>query len=100
MAAPARRVDRHAIADDQAGREHLWFEVHDVRDDQVDATLVNEPYDVARLRQGDRGAHDVERITDWLIPTPFGLITPRSQVAARRVRAHVADMLKLDDPPR
>lgn len=83
--------------DDGVGREHLWFEVHGVHGDRVDATLVNAPYGIARLRQGGRADHPVERITDWLIPTPYGTITPRNQVAARRVRADREDRLDLEE---
>lgn len=82
--------------DDGAGREHLWFEAHAVHADKVEATLVNAPYGIARLRQGARAEHPVERITDWLIPTPYGTITPRNQVAARRVRAGREDRLDLE----
>lgn len=82
--------------DDGVGREHLWFEVHAVNAETVDATLVNAPYGIARLRQGVRAEHPVERITDWLIPTPYGTITPRNQVAARRVRTDREERLSLE----
>lgn len=35
----------------------------------------------------DGGEHDLERVSDWLLYSPCGLITPKSQAAARRVRA-------------
>lgn len=69
------------------GREHLWFEVHRMGDDRLEATLTNEPHAVPHLRRGDRGEHDVERLGDWLLGSPLGMITPRTQALARHVRA-------------
>jgi uncharacterized protein YegJ (DUF2314 family) len=72
--------------DDEGGREHLWFELHDLHDATIDATLLNEPFNIAAMHEGDRGRHPVDRFTDWVIYTPFGQINPRSFTAARSVR--------------
>ena len=69
-------------------REHLWFEVHEARDASADATLQSEPFDIAGMRAGDRGEHPLERLTDWSIITPAGMITPRSTAPLRRIREH------------
>jgi hypothetical protein len=68
------------------GREHLWFEVHDLNNDQIDATLVNKPFDVSSLKVGDRRHHAVELVTDWAIMTPLGQLTPRTMEIARKLR--------------
>lgn len=89
------KVD-HASAD--SDREHLWFEVHDVTDAGIDATLLNAPYDVARLKQGDRGIHPAELLTEWAIMTPFGQVNPHDTKLARRIRENpegFAEMLQL-----
>ncbi|HEU4693207.1 MAG TPA: DUF4026 domain-containing protein [Vicinamibacterales bacterium] len=67
-------------------REHLWFEVHGVSGGKIDATLANTPHRVPSLQAGQRGEHDVERLTDWLILSPEGQMTPRNLSAARRLR--------------
>lgn len=67
-------------------REHLWFEVHRFLDGRLDATCVNAPWEVPELAQGKRGEHDVALVSDWVILTPVGPITPASQTAARRLR--------------
>ena len=69
-------------------REHLWFEVHQVLGDKVDATLANAPHRVPSLRQGQRGEFGLERLTDWTILSPEGPMTPRSVSASRRLRAN------------
>jgi hypothetical protein len=67
-------------------REHLWFEVHGISGDRVDATLTNRPFRVPGLTTGERRAHDLARLTDWTILSPEGQITPRNLSAARRLR--------------
>ena len=68
--------------------EHLWFEVHEMEDGRLEATLTNEPFGIARMKQGQRGWHEVGLMTDWTILTPIGQITPRSMLPARIIRAH------------
>jgi hypothetical protein len=75
--------------DDQ--REYLWFEVHELFDDAVDATLGNEPFHVARMKAGQRGVHQIDPMNDWAIFTPIGTINPRNTQPARQIRAHRED---------
>jgi hypothetical protein len=75
--------------DDASGptdREHLWFEVHGVRGDAIDATLLNDPFAVAALKAGVRAQHPAELLTDWTLMTPLGQLTPRSLEVARKLR--------------
>ena len=72
--------------DGDSGREHLWFTVDAFHDSGIDATLVNDPHQVAHLRKGDRRRHTLERLSDWTILTPVGTITPHSLFGARRLR--------------
>lgn len=76
-------------------REHLWFHVHDLDEETVDATLVNSPWNVARLKEGERGRHPVELLTEWTVLTPFGPITPRAFHARRMIRERRAEMLEM-----
>lgn len=67
-------------------REHLWFQVHEARDSTIDATLANTPYNIAGMKEGDRGEHPVDLITDWTIMSPLGNINPRQQHVYRTLR--------------
>jgi hypothetical protein len=69
-------------------REHLWFFVHAIRGDKVDATLANTPQGVPSLKAGQRGEFGLERLTDWVLPSPEGNMSPRNVTAARRLRAN------------
>jgi hypothetical protein len=72
----------------ETDREHLWFEVHECADDNMDATLANQPFNIARMKTGDRARHPLSLLSDWTILTPFGHMTPRNLLPARMVRAH------------
>ncbi len=74
-------------AKDESDREHLWFEVHELLEGAVDATLANQPYHVSSLQAGDRGRHDVTLLSDWAMMTPMGPITPRSLRLAWQMRS-------------
>lgn len=54
------------------GREHLWFEVHAIEGEEVDATCINSPRAVPSLREGLRGRHALSLLTDWAIFSPLG----------------------------
>ncbi|MEZ5966327.1 MAG: DUF4026 domain-containing protein [Planctomycetota bacterium] len=62
--------------DDMPKHEHLWFEVHALDGENVDATLLNEPFFVDDLHEGQRGHHPLTRLTDWTITSPHGAFSP------------------------
>ena len=70
--------------------EQLWFEVHSIRCDSVDctvdSTLLDEPSDVMDMHRGLRAVQSLSRLSDWLISTPAGTITPRSPLPLRLLR--------------
>jgi hypothetical protein len=67
------------------GKEHLWFEAHAIGDGTIDATLENKPFAVD-LKPVERAERPIDLLTDWMLMTPAGTITPRSMSAARRLR--------------
>jgi hypothetical protein len=67
-------------------REHLWFQVHEAREKEVDATLVNAPLQIARMKEGQRGAHSIEHLSDWQILAGQRSITPRDMSLAKVLR--------------
>jgi hypothetical protein len=73
---------------DPQDREHLWFQVHAFHGDAVEATLLNQPFHVARLKAEDRGRHPLELLSDWSIFTPVGSVTPRETRALRFIQRH------------
>jgi uncharacterized protein YegJ (DUF2314 family) len=79
----------YQIDSGEAGQnEHLWFEYHGLKEGQIDGTLGNAPFRIARMKEGQRDVHSVDRLTDWGIFTPGGLISPRSTKPLRFIRQH------------
>lgn len=75
-------------------REHMWFRVHGVGAKTVDATLINQPFNIARMKEGQRDTHPLDLLTDWMIITPFGQITPRNSMPLRLLRTHQDELLE------
>ena len=81
--------------DDGNDHEHLWFEVHAIEGDTVDATLVNQPFAIASLKAGQRGTHSLEKLSDWTLLTPAGSVTPRETRTLRELRAHKDELREM-----
>jgi uncharacterized protein DUF4026/uncharacterized protein DUF2314 len=73
------------------GREHLWFTAHSIGASTIDATLENRPFEVD-LQPGERAERPLEYLTDWILMTPAGPVTPRSMIGARRLREHADEI--------
>ena len=61
---------------DKPEREHIWFELKDVKDDKIVAVLTQEPYYVSGFKEGDTGTFPFSEITDWMIFTKERRVTP------------------------
>lgn len=72
-------------------KEHLWFTAHGFDDGTVDATLENKPFAVD-LTPGERASRPLDLLTDWMLMTPAGTVTPRSMIAARQLREHADEI--------
>lgn len=57
-------------------REHLWFEVQSLVGEHAEATLLNEPYAIASMHEGERGSHPLSRLSDWAIICEHGRFGP------------------------
>ncbi len=73
---------------DSGEHEFPWFALHGVSEDGIDATLLNEPFNISGLRAGDRRTWPVLRLSTWMIATPFGMLSPDALHPARSLRNH------------
>jgi len=80
---------------DPALREHMWFEARALRDSSSTGELIVQPFDVAHLRQGASVELDVGELTDWMIQTPVGPLTPRDLTRLRVLRTHRAEIVEM-----
>jgi hypothetical protein len=56
--------------------------------------LLNDPFDIAEMKAGERRTRPMERLTDWSLVTPVGDLTPRSLEIARTLREHRPEILE------
>ncbi len=69
-------VDDEYKNEDNTFKEHIWFEVIDIEENKVHAILTQEPYYIKDLRAGTEMYVDLNDMTDWVLYTEKGQITP------------------------
>lgn len=62
-------------ATEETDKEHLWFKLLDIDGEMLFAELVNEPYWIESLKEGDKKKFPLELLTDWIIYGPKGSYT-------------------------
>ncbi len=68
--------DEFKNPDNPEMKEHIWFELLDMKADKMNLKLTQEPYYVKGLHEGDICEHSFDEITDWLIYTKDRRLTP------------------------
>ncbi len=58
--------------------EHIWFELVEFDGDKFRAKLIQEPYRVSNMHEGDEGWYTVNDVTDWVIYTPNFSVMPNT----------------------
>jgi hypothetical protein len=69
-------VDKEYNIKNENSLEHLWFEVVELDKNKIVGILLNSPYYISRMHENDKISLDKSLVTDWVIYTPFGEITP------------------------
>ena len=65
-----------ALKTDNDDFEHIWFELIEFCGEKFKAKLLQEPYNVENMHEGDENWYTVEEVTDWVIYTPNFTVTP------------------------
>lgn len=58
--------------------EHIWFELLEFNENKFRVKLTQEPYMIADLHEGDEREYTIDNLTDWILYTEFGQITPNT----------------------
>lgn len=68
------------VDDPESGseKEHLWYEVSSINDGNIEGKLLNQPYWISGLNEGDIGSYPLELLTDWIIYSPDYSYSPDS----------------------
>lgn len=64
--------------DDKNNCEHIWFQLISFEGDKFKAKLLQEPYNVKDIHEGDERWYTIQDITDWIIYTPKFTVSPRN----------------------
>ena len=54
-------------ANNETEREHLWFNVISANEKNIEGKLLNQPYWIASLKEGDVKSYPIDILTDWII---------------------------------
>ncbi|NDV78083.1 DUF4026 domain-containing protein [Dysgonomonas sp. 511] len=65
-------------SEDGTDREHLWFDVLSVGNGSIEGKLLNQPYWIAGLNEGDINTYPLDVLTDWIIYAPDNTYTSDS----------------------
>lgn len=63
---------------DYENKEHIWFEAISLEVEGFKAKLTQEPYHIPNLHEGDEGIYRVVDVSDWIIYTNNGQVTPET----------------------
>ncbi|WP_165044210.1 DUF4026 domain-containing protein [Dysgonomonas sp. ZJ709] len=59
-------------------KEHLWFDTLSISNNQIEGKLLNQPYWISNLNEGDVKTYPIELLTDWIIYSPDSTYTTDS----------------------
>jgi len=59
-------------------KEHLWFDVLSINNGRIEGKLLNQPYWISGLNEGDINTYPLDVLTDWLIYAPDNTYTSDS----------------------
>lgn len=63
-------------SDPEGYREHLWFEVKDIRGDRAEGKLLNDPHMATHLSLGEVVPVEIDLVSDWRVNLPEGQFGP------------------------
>ena len=61
---------------EKGDREHIYFKLVSFEGDKFKAELLQEPYADIKMKPGDEGIYSVDDVSDWVVNTIDGSITP------------------------
>ena len=64
--------------DSGSEKEHLWFDVLAINNGTITGKLLNQPYWISGLNEGDVNTYPLDVLTDWLIYSPDNTYTSDS----------------------
>lgn len=63
------------LTDDGSNYEHIYFQLIEFIGDKFRAKLIQEPYNVSNIHEGDEREFTINDVTDWAIYTPESVVS-------------------------
>ncbi|MGE8203829.1 DUF4026 domain-containing protein [Heyndrickxia sp. NPDC080065] len=69
-------IAKFGIPYDEEEFEHMWFDMQEITEETINGILMNSPYYVTNMEEGNQYHLDFEQLTDWIIYAGEDVITP------------------------
>lgn len=76
-----RFLAKFGIHYEEGKSEHMWFEMKNITEDNINGVLINHPYFIEHMTEGISYNLDFENLTEWVIYRKIGKKTPSSKRA-------------------
>ncbi|NJO92909.1 MAG: DUF2314 domain-containing protein [Chloroflexia bacterium] len=90
-------VDDEYKQENEMNKEHLWFEVVDINKNRFTGILLNQPYYISTMNEGEQIDFYESEITDWIIYTKEYQINPDNVYLVENISVLPYDVLSNRD---
>ncbi|MBO1582599.1 DUF4026 domain-containing protein [Bacillus sp. XF8] len=73
-----RFIAKFGIPYEEEKSEHMWFEMKNITEDNIEGLLINQPYFIENMTEGTSYNLDFENLTDWVIYAGDEAIKPNN----------------------
>ena len=69
---------KFGVSYEEGKSEHMWFEMQHITEDLIQGILINEPYFIEDMSEGNSYHLDFDNLTDWVIYAGDAVIKPNN----------------------
>ena len=73
-----RFLAKFGVSYEEGKSEHMWFEMQNITEDFIQGILINEPYFIKDMSEGNSYHLDFDNLTEWVIYAGDAVIKPNN----------------------
>lgn len=73
-----RFLAKFGVSYEEGKSEHMWFEMQEIAEDFIQGILINEPYFIEDMSEGNSYHLEFENLTEWVIYAGDAVIKPNN----------------------
>ena len=73
-----RFLAKFGVSYEEGKSEHMWFEMQNITEDFIQGILINEPYFIEDMSEGNSYHLDFDNLTEWVIYAGDAVIKPNN----------------------